>query len=362
MIKNLRTKIRNSLKKMLGRAHLSGNMLRRLEVLSTMVSGILAQSSSRLSDIARSNPDWKQQASKEKQMVRWIQSAHTSYSVYYLPYIVALLKSLAQSGELVFSIDGSTAGRGCMVLMFSVIYKKRAIPIVWHVVKAKKGHLPEDTHRELLSRLAPMVPADCRITLVGDGEYDGCGWQADILALGWNYVLRTGTGQCIETEPGEQIKLGKMAPALGQSYFMLYEVAFTQQKYGPVNVLILHEKGYQEPLYLLTNLDFPPEISQLYKKRFKIETFFSDQKSRGFNIQRSKMDKPERLAKLLIATCLAYILCILAGVLSLKSRLYPMVHRADRCDLSLFSLGKRFIELLVDLRQWRRFKLQLMPT
>ena len=80
MIKNLRIKIRNSLKKMLGKKHISGNSLRRLEVLGTMVSGVLLQGSSRLSDLARSNPDVKQQASKEKQMSRWLQSDHNSYS------------------------------------------------------------------------------------------------------------------------------------------------------------------------------------------------------------------------------------------------------------------------------------------
>ena len=110
---------------------------------------------------------------------------------------------------------------------------------------------------------------------------------------------------------------------------LLYDVAFTQKKYGPVNVLIQHEKGYKDPIYLITNLEFPDRISQLYKKRFKIETFFSDQKSRGFHIQRSRIGKPQRLAKLLIATCLAYILCILAGIKCLQSKFYPEVHRTD---------------------------------
>ena len=359
MIKNLRTKIRNSLKKMLGTSHISGNKLRRLNVLASMISGVLLQGSSRLSDLARANPDQKHQASKEKQMSRWIQSDHTSYRVHYLPYIELLLKQMAGTGELVFSIDGSTGGQGCMVLMLSVIYKKRAIPVVWHVIKSKKGHLPENTHRALLKQLIEIVPSDCQVTIVGDGEFDGCDWQADIKAQGWDYVLRTGIGRLIETEPGEEVKLGTMTPKAGHAFFMLYDVAFTQKKYGPVNLLIQHEKGYKEPIYLLTNLEFPKRISQLYKKRFKIETFFSDQKSRGFHLQRSKIGKPERLAKLLIATCLAYIFCILGGIKCLKSKFYPLIHRTDRCDLSLFSLGKRFIELLVDLRQWRAFALKL---
>lgn len=355
----IKSKIRNSLKRMLNQEHLSGNAYRRFEVLVHMVSGILCSSSCRLNDLGRCNCKPIQQASKEKQMSRWLESDHTSYQVHYLPYVESLLSSLSQGGSLAFSIDGSTAGLGCMVLMFSVIYKNRAIPIVWHVVKAKKGHLPEDTHRSLLRRLAEIVPPNCRVTILGDGEYDGCEWQEDINQQGWEYVLRTGVGRLIETEPGEQVKLGTMSPAPGQPFFMLYEVRFTQRKYGPVNVLIQHLKGYKEPIYLLSNLTFPHLISALYKKRFKIETFFSDQKSRGFNIQRSRIEKPEKLAKLLIASCIAYILCILAGVKCLTSSLYAQVHRIDRCDLSLFSLGKRFIELLVDLRQWRKFDLNL---
>lgn len=108
------------------------------------------------------------------------------------------------------------------------------------------------------------------------------------------------------------LPLKQLAPAVGQTTFTLTDVCFTQQGYGPVNVVVWHEGKHQNAIYLLSNLDFPPLITQLYKKRFRIETFFSHQKSRGFNIQRSKLCDPQRLAKLLIANCLAYILCILS--------------------------------------------------
>jgi len=360
MIKNLHSKIRNSLQRMLGVSRLSGNAFRRVNVLAMMVSGILHKGSSRLSDISRMDCSAKQQASKEKQLSRWIQSKHTDYSTHYLPCISALLENLASTGELVFSIDGSTGGGGCMILMFSVIYKQRAIPVIWHVVKSKKGHLPESAHRDLLARLSEIVPQGSRVSIVGDGEYDGCDWQRDIAELGWQYVLRTGSSQLVQTEAGEQVKIGTMAPEAGKRFFMLYQVDFTKKRYGPVNLLIYHHPKHKDPLYLLSNLEFPELITQLYKKRFKIETFFSDQKSRGFNIHRSKLGHPQRLAKLLIATCLAYLFCILAGIKASKSKFYDQVQRTDRDDLSLFSKGKRFIELLVDLRQWRDFQLILI--
>ena len=53
----------------------------------------------------------------------------------------------------------------------------------------------------------------------------------------------------------------------------------------------------------------------LYRKRAHIETFFSDQKSRGFHLHKSHLREPARLTRLLIAACLAYLWVVyLAGV------------------------------------------------
>ena len=106
-----------------------------------------------------------------------------------------------------FSIDGSVVGKGCMCLMFSVIYKDKAIPVVWRVYKSKKGHLPEKSHQDLLSDLAKVVPYDCRVIIVGDGEFDGCKWQADIVSLGWDYVLKTGKARKVTTVNDDTFKL-----------------------------------------------------------------------------------------------------------------------------------------------------------
>jgi len=45
----------------------------------------------------------------------------------------------------------------------------------------------------------------------------------------------------------------------------------------------------------------------LDEKRFRIATFFSDQKSRGFHMHKSHLSAVQRLSRLFIAACLAYI-------------------------------------------------------
>jgi hypothetical protein len=62
-------------------------------------------------------------------------------------------------------------------------------------------------------------------------------------------------------------------------------------------------KGYHEPLYLVSNLATAAEACRLYQKRFRIATFFADQKSRGFHMHPSHISDPQRLSRLCIAAC-----------------------------------------------------------
>src|SRR5437667_12893008 len=80
-------------------------------------------------------------------------------------------------------------------------------------------------------------------------------------------------------------------------------------------------KGHQEPLYMVSNLAKAEEACRWYQKRFRIETFFSDQKSRGFHIHQSHISDPQRLSRLLIAACLVYIWIVYLGTLCEKGGL-----------------------------------------
>ncbi|MDM8542080.1 hypothetical protein QUF90_13415 [Desulfococcaceae bacterium HSG9] len=76
-------------------------------------------------------------------------------------------------GTLAPVADGGTAGRGCVCLMVSAVYKKRASPVAWSVIKGKKGHFREELHIELIKRVAEMIPEGTDVIFSGDGEFDG---------------------------------------------------------------------------------------------------------------------------------------------------------------------------------------------
>ena len=121
-------------------------------------------------------------------------------------------------------------------------------------------------------------------------------------------------------------------------------VSFTEAAYGPVHLVAWWEKGYREPLYLVSNLPVAEEACYWYRKRFRIETFFSDQKSRGFHLHKSRLSDPKRLQRLMIASCLAYLWVVYLGTFALQMPWSQRVHRTDRCDLSLFQLGLRLLK------------------
>lgn len=264
-----------------------------------------------------------------------------------MPFIQSLLANLGLE-EIIFAIDGSLVGRGHICLMMSLIYKGRALPVAFTVVRGKKGHLPENVHVELVNKLAGVIPESIqRVILLGDGEFDGTTLQHTVTGFGWKYVSRTSCNITIyiDDEPFQMNDLAAMLPK--GCHRKMKNFRITRKKYGPVTAIAWWGEGNDEPLLLVTNFISASKACEYYAIRFTIETFFSDQKSRGFNIDRSHLSSPQRLTRLMYASCLAYLWIIFFGILALGTGLYKRIHRTDRCDLSLFQLGLRLLNYLV---------------
>jgi Transposase DDE domain len=322
---------------------LSGTGARHLITLAALISGIVGSKSTQLPHIAAKVPNGSKPESRVKRFARWCDNAHILEEMYFLPYAEVLLRHLALQ-TLVLVMDGSGVGRGCTVLMIHVVYKGRALPLAWRVRQAPKGPFPEELHIALVTLISGLIPAGTQVVLLGDGEFDGTRLQQALQQAGWFYACRTATSTVALWE-GETFRLDALGACLKPGRLIeLKEVHCTREVYGPIMVLCCWAKGYHEPLYLVSNMATAEEACRLYEKRFRIETFFSDQKSRGFHIHKSHMSDVQRLSRLLIAACLAYIWIVYLGSVCEKDRWRHLIHRRKRCDLSLFQLGLRLLE------------------
>lgn len=226
-----------------------------------------------------------------------------------------------------------------MALVVSVIYKQRALPIAWLVVKGEKGYLPEAEHIKILQQVHLLIPKGAKVVLVGDGEFDGINLQAVINNWKWHYACRTASNITLywEDEPfvfqdmGDDTSPGEIFNASG--------CKFTQKQYEPVLALCWWRKDCKEPIYLVSNLSSAEDACCFYSKRFWIETFFSDAKSRRFNLHKSRIPNPERISMLMIGACLAYYWIVYLGAVAMSGGWWRKIHRSNRCDLSFFQLG-----------------------
>jgi Transposase DDE domain len=320
-----------------------GNLARHLTTLAALISGIVASKSTQLPKVAAQVPDGNKPESRVKRFTRWVGNDGISEAVYFLPYADVLLARVALQ-SLALVIDGSVVGHGCIALMIHVVYKGRALPLCWLVRHGKQGHFPEDLHIALVEQVQEIIPLGTSVVLLGDGEFDGTSLQQSLEDAGWSYVCRTGCNLTATWE-GMTFRLDILGECLKPGNLIdLPEAFFTAQAYGPVRLICCWAKGYQDPLYVVTNMASAEEACRLYSKRFRIETFFSDQKSRGFHVHKSHLSDPKRLSRLLIAACLAYIWIIYLGSLCVKDGWTQIIHRTDRCDLSLFQLGLRLLD------------------
>ena len=323
----------------------TGHQARHLNTLAAMVSGIIGSKKTHLPALAGKVPGAGSPRGG-KRFARLLQNGAVTPEVFFQPYAKALMASLPP-GPLALVMDGSQVGRGCMALMLSVLVqqgdRRRALPLCWLVVKAPKGHFAQGRHRELVEKARALVPPGRAAVFLGDGEFDGPELLAAARAAGWHFVCRTARNVLLAEAdwPGEAFRLsdlmadGTLRPG---DCMEMAGLLFTAQGFGPVLVGAAWERGHREPPLLVTSLDFLHEARSWYRGRFGIETLFSDQKGRGFYLCHSHLSDPERLCRLLIATCLAYYWMVCLGAEVVRRGWVGLVHRR-RCDLSLFQLG-----------------------
>jgi hypothetical protein len=118
-----------------------GNDLRRLHAQSLLLSALIDGSKASFQAMGEELPTQADLESRIKFVKRWVSNKWTDYQVHFLPLVSWLLCKLSQIDELVLVIDGSVAGKGCMALMVSVVWKSRAIPVCWLSRKGSKRTL-----------------------------------------------------------------------------------------------------------------------------------------------------------------------------------------------------------------------------
>ena len=307
--------------------------------------GIHQSRSVYLSRIAGKIPGHAKLLSTVRRLARFLNNPAIRVREFYAPIARQWLEAqLSTIGEIHLIVDGTKIGFAHQLLIVSLAYRRRAIPIAWTWVKHVRGHSTGHKQLALLSYVRSLIPQRATVFLVGDTEFGPVKVLKMLDQWRWLYVLRQKSDTCVWFAIEQQWQpFGSVVQKAGQTIW-LGTREFSRSHIYPVNLLAHWKKGEKEPWLLATNLPDPTLALRFYKRRIWIEEMFGDLKKHGFDLEASMLHSFMRLSRLTLAVAFLYVWLISSGTKTIHAGLRHLVDRKDRRDLSIFQIGLRFIE------------------
>jgi hypothetical protein len=322
-----------------------GQRITQIRGFVWLIVGIYYSRSVNLSRIAGKIPGEAKLVSVSRRLSRLLANPAIVARDWYEPIAREWLESQAQAGQQIrLIVDGSKVGFAHQLLIISLAYRRRAIPIAWTWVAHVRGHSTATTQLTLLTYVRGLLPKGFPVLLVGDSEFGPVEVLRQLDQWGWDYVLRqkTSVHVCLAQDT-EWHKFGSWVLKPGQSRW-LGKGLLTESEIYPVYLLVHWAMGEGHPWCLVTNLPDKTLTLKAYARRMWIEEMFGDLKRHGFDLESTLLQHDARLSCLTLAVVLLYVWLVSTGTRTIHEGRRHLVDRKDRRDLSIFQIGIRFIE------------------
>lgn len=186
------------------------------------------------------------------------------------------------------------------------------------------------------------------MTFLADRGFRDCDWAQLCLEIGWHYVIRLANNTYVTLEDGRQRRIDELGVQPGQhGYFQNVKVTQEEKIQGHLSVTWSEGKRGEKPELVAVLSDRKAGKARLeeYGRRMRIEESFRDDQSGGFDLERTRLQHPERLERLLLAVAIATIWCHELGeqVLQDPDLQMELDPGGKKRELSIFQLGLRFL-------------------
>ena len=235
----------------------------------------------------------------------------------------------------------------------------RAAPLLWlSVWKDELTKRRNDFEDACLRRLAELVPAGCRVTMLADRGFGDQKLFAFLAALGFDYVIRF-RGNIGVTDAGGQTRPAAEWVGKGGRARKLVDARVTAQGRQVGAVVCVHAKNMKEPWCLASSERDPTAATLInhYAKRWTIEPQFRDTKDLrfGMGLSATRIGEPMRRDRLLLISAFATALLTLLGAVgeSLGMDRLLKSNTSKRRTHSLFRQGCMLYELIPTMPEHR---------
>jgi len=262
------------------------------------------------------------------------------------PVARKILKSLHHGGRgrVRVAMDRTMINDTINLLFITVAYGGRALPLGW-VRVPHEGSSDLKLQQQLLKWLKECLPEGAGTTIIADREFHSihlATWIEKALRL--DFVLRIKAGTKIEYA-GDWYNAGDLASRGRTRIWKSVKVTMDGKASHRVNLVTVWDRKESEPWLLITNLPEAEKVREIYAERFWIEEMFSDHKSRGLNLESTRLTDPDRIERLLVAVTLAYLWIMEVGALVVNNGQWRQVdNRGASRSVSLCQIGLRWLK------------------
>jgi hypothetical protein len=301
--------------------------------------------------------------SKLRQFHRWLGNPRVNVAAYYQPFIQRALSGWS-GVRIVLAIDGTSVRDDCVLCRVALIYRGRAIPLVWLAIDSRSHSIAFDRYVELLKQTADLLPPDCDVTLLGDRGFGHRKLMTWCTETGWDFVLRLKSDSWMVLPDGRRKQLRSLRPPR-QSLLHVEGAQLLEsgnRLTAPLDICIIRApEPAEEFWYLATSRPGGYDVVADYRLRAGIEAGFKDDKSGGWNWEASPLTQPIQVDRLCLIMAVATLYTVTEGSLLVDSGRREEIDPHDSRGLSYFKLGLRSIRQLLAHGRRLRLRLQLDP-
>ena len=288
--------------------------IRHLYTLTWMVVGLIESKSINLTSWApfvNSRAQYAQ--STIRRFSRWLHNERVQVSWLWGPIIRSALLEWGNN-KIYLALDTTVLWDRFCHIRISVIYRGRAIPLVWKTIEHASSAVALEDYQDLLRAAAKLLPENAKVMLLTDRGFADTKFM-EVLSkeLHWHYRIRIKANFYVYRRGRPPVKVRRFSLGRGQALF-LHRVYLTKQQYGPVYLALARPLGISEDWYIVSDQPTGEETFDEYGLRFDIEENFLDDKSNGFQLEASQFRSAEAISRLVFVIAAATLFLVSQGV------------------------------------------------
>jgi hypothetical protein len=167
-------------------------------------------------------------------------------------------------------------------------------------------------YEALLDAVPPLLPAGVKVVFLADRGFADTELLAHLRRLGWHFRIRIKSTFSVVRSGQAVCKVEDFALAPGRALF-LHNVAITAEQCGPVSLALARHSSTGEYWYIVSDEPTSVQTFEEYGRRFDIEENFLDDKSNGFQLERSLVRDAAALTRLCFVLAVATLYLVAQG-------------------------------------------------